>query len=345
MYASTFGLDYWKAATDYWRAPGERSWILVNPASIGDTWLTCALARAFRQTHGGPLTMVFKESQKAIAEMFEADIDRIILWDDDRLLRFCLRLRGFGHFDIDEPIIAHPAWHGTGRSIFPLMELLRYPGRGGLTFADQWRLMLRLDWDTSLVRPVIPDVWRAEAAAQANAAGVIPGESVILFPDNNTNPQIDDRLWIALARRFAARGVAAFTNMAGNASGRRSAPLAGTRPIDISIRHSIPLVELAGHFVSMSNGTQALLMGSGVSARHSFLINAAGAGKEWGGLGYPVKDLLIQSFRCVGIADGPFYEYLVDAEHIDDDLLDAIVDHRIASNFSFLRPKTTAGRP
>src|ERR1700744_5929938 len=98
------------AALDYWRDETTRSWILVNAASIGDTWGIFALAGAFKAQHGGPLTMVVKQSHAAIADMFPGVADRLIVWDDQRLIGFCSRLYGTSSFDKDEPIIAHPYW-------------------------------------------------------------------------------------------------------------------------------------------------------------------------------------------------------------------------------------------
>jgi hypothetical protein len=324
MFASTFGQDYWQAALDYWRDPKTRSWILVNPGSLGDTWCTLLLLDAFRKAHGGPLTLVLRQSHADLAEPFSHLIDRLILWDDERLLRFCLRLRGCGHFGIDEPIIAHPIWHGTAQNLFPLMELLRHPGRGGVTFIDQWRLMLRLPWSSPLGAVALPKAWREEAKAEARAAGLVEGRSVVLFPDNNTNPPLPDPFWSALARALAAEGWTVFCNMAGNNRGPRSQAIEGAAPIRVTARNAIGLVGTAGRFISMANGMQALLMSAGAARSHSFLIANTGAGQDWGGLGSTVRDPMIQSFHTVGLARGPFCEFVVDPDHINPDLILAI---------------------
>ena len=327
MYASTFGSDYWKAALDYWRDPTEKSWILVNPASIGDTWCTLALANAFKRVHGGPLTVVVHEGQEAMAQMYSDDIDRLIVWEKQRLMRFCIRLQGAGHFDIDEPIIAHPLWHGAGRTIFPLMERLRQPGKGGLTFADQWRLMLRLPWDSEMRAPRISDDDRAEADRYADQMGVAAGTSVILFPDNNTNPPLPDTVWAALAHALSSKGWKVFTNLAGNSTGGRSEPLRGTHPIAVTVKNAIPLVERAGRYISMANGMQVMLLGSGVKAQHTFLIHDAPLGEKWGSLGYPISDMLMQSSECAGVAPGPFFEYMVNPSTFTHEDIQKIADN------------------
>ena len=314
MYASTFGLDYWKAALDYWRDPDQKSWILVNPAALGDTWCTCALAGAFRKTYGGPLTLVIGEHQRAVADMYAHQFDRIITWEPERLGRFCIRLMGAGHFDMDEPIIAHPAWHGTGNQIFRMMIRLRYPEKGGLNFLDQWRMMLRLPWDAPIERPHVPDAWREEALHYAKALNMPLGESVIIFPDNNTNPPLPASVWEKLARAYSDLGLTVYTNLAGNRQGQRREPLIGTRPITINLQNAIPLVELAGRYATMANGMQGLLQGSGIKAKHTYLIHDAPKGRIWGNLGYEVDDMMMQSSHCTGVIAPPYFEYLVNEQ-------------------------------
>ena len=324
MYSSTFGLDYWKAALDYWRDPTQKSWILVNPSAIGDTWCACALAGAFKKTYGGPVTIVVPDYQVPIAKMYGHHFDRIIAWEPERLGRFCIRLMGAGHFDIDEPIIAHPAWHGTGNHIFRLTLRLRFPNKGGLNFSDQFRMMLRLPWDAEIEKPVIPEAWRDAARIYADSIGMPLGHSVIIFPDNNTNPPLPSSVWEKLARAYSNQGLTVFTNLAGNRFGARREPLPGTRPVMVTLENAIPLVELAGRYATMANGMHALLQGSGVRAKHTYLLHDTEKGKIWGKLGYEVHDMMMQSSYCGGFASPPFFEYLVNEATMTDELAEEI---------------------
>ncbi len=317
-----FHQNYRTAALNYWRDPDRRSWIIVNPTSIGDTWCVCALAEAFKAAHGGPLTFVMRQGQRALSDMYADVIDRVIYWEDVRLIDFTKRLMGQGSFDLDEPIIAHPFWHGTGRGVQPLLELLRYPRRGGLTLADQFRLMLQLDWDAPLKPPTLPQVWRDEALIDAKAAGVEPGNSVILFPDNNTNPPLPDAVWTELAAELRRMGRKVFTNLAGNVAGRRAQPLAGTQPISVSIRTAIPVVEYAGRFISMSNGLQAVMMAADIQAEHTILIHDFPVNMKTGGLNYAIRDpIACQTYHYVGFAEGDFFEYVVRPDAATPDLI------------------------
>lgn len=317
--------NYWTAALEYWRDPAVRSWIIVSPASIGDTWCVCAMAKAFRETHGAPLALVLKESHLAIADMFPGDFERVISWEDSRLMAFCQRLLGQGAFAIDEPIIAHPYWHGLGRFYQPLIELLRHPGRGGLTLADHFRLILQLDWKTRLSEPVIPERWREEANAYADEIGMEPNNSVVLMPDSNTNPTLPDSFWEPLTRELVASGKMVFTNMAGNVSGPRSAPFPGSRPIHITIPSSIPLVERAGRLISMANGLQSLILGSRARAESTVLINDFAKGTRLPGPGFPIKDPISwQSFKYSGFCDDNVNEFAVSQDRITPQLVSDI---------------------
>jgi hypothetical protein len=322
---TTFPQHFRSAALNYWRDEAERSWILVNPTSIGDTWCAFALASAFKDAHGGPLTMVVKESQAALAQMFPGPADRIIAWKDHRLHRFCLRLYGMASFDRDEPIIAHPYFFRNDHDIFKLTELFRFPGRGGVKFADQFRLMLKLDWETPLSTPSIPSEWRAEAADYAAEIGLETGRSVILFPDNNSVPPLPADIWQALADELASQGYKVFTNLAGDSRGPRTVPLERTSPIRVTVRLAWPLVELAGRFISMSNGMSAMLLGSGVKAQHDLFLHLPPRGETFRITDIPVADpLVVQSMRFVGFSEGPFREYAIRPGDDNADLIKAV---------------------
>jgi len=320
--------NFWTSALNYWRDPESRSWILVCPASIGDTWGVCALAKAFREIHGGPLTIVVKESHQFITQMFPNIFDRVITWEDHRLATFCQRLIGQGAFAIDEPIIAHQHWHGLGRFTEPLLELLRYPGRGGLRLADQFRLIMHLGWDTKMSQPEIPPEWYLEAKTYADMFGIEPGNSVILFPDSNTNPIFPDFFWENLIIELNSQGKKVFTNMSGNSNGPRLIPFKGSHPITVTIQLGIPMVEIAGRFITMANGFAAMLLGSSVRADHTVLINDFPAAGRFPGPGFPVKDPVAwQSASMNGFRDGDFNEFVINIANIPHGLV-----HDIAVN-------------
>jgi hypothetical protein len=320
--------SYWTSALNLLREKERRSWILLNPTSLGDTWIVCALAKSFKETHEGPLTMVVKPTQVAIAQMYQPYIDRIICLQQD-LHEVCDRIQQHTTFDIDQPIIAHPFWHGDGR-LDELSKLFEYKNRGGLLFADFFRYVLRLPWTSELVKPAIPQIWRDEAVAYAHELGMVQGRSVILFPNNNTNKELPESVWQILADKLRARGLIVFTNMFGNTwKGSRSTPLEGTKAITVQLHHALPLAEFAGRIISGPNGLCTIMLGAHVATDVTVLIYAPESGEDYSiNLLKATDPIMNQSFKVTGLCDWsqPAREYAVcptqDLLSVMDDVAD-----------------------
>jgi len=283
------GLHRWNLITSVLKDKDQRSWILLNPTSVGDTWTVCALAKAFTETHGERITMVVKTSQSALAQFFQSHIFKIITIEDRELETLCDKVQYFDSFIIDQPIIAHPFWHGDGR-LDRIMLLNKLPGRGGISMVDMSRYILHLDWSAALATPLVPAVWIEEAIHYANNLGIVKGRSIILFPDNNTVESLPDFFWQILANELLNIGYSVFTNMKGNAKGPRLAPLSGTKAIDVNMNMAIPLVEYAGNFISGNNGFAFMLIASKVNAKCTWLINQRRKGNEYSCNGTIVED-------------------------------------------------------
>ena len=315
---------YWSAALDYWRDPQRRSWILVCPVSIGEVWIICALAQAFRDTHGAPITIVIRESHKHIPQLFPKVVDRIIIWEDDRLIKFSQRLIGQGAFAVDEPIIVHPHFQGLGRYWASLTQLLRYPGRGGLTVIDHLRLILQLDWESPLTQTVVPIDWHDDAVIYAKEIGLERDKSVILFPDNNTMPSLPNKFWEDLTVALVRSGKKVFTNMTGTNAGPRTVPFKGSDPINITIKNGIPLVEMAGRFISMANGFQFLLLGSRVRAEHTTILYDFPSSSRLRGSSAKITDSIsIQTMKFYGLPwiNSSINEFVIRSENISTDFI------------------------
>jgi hypothetical protein len=303
------------------RDPARQSWILMNPTSLGDTMVVCALLKAFREKHGGPITMVVAEEQVALAHMYKRYIDRILTVSLEQLQLLSVHLAEGQIFSMDMPFVAHPFWHGDGRWEH-FQELFRYPKRGGVGFCDIFRHILHLDWDTPLELPVIPEEWRQEAAAYAAETGMVPGKSVILFPDNNSNPGFPDSFWKLIADECRKNGRKVFTNLAGNRQGPRTEPFEGTSGINIPLRLAIPLVEIAGRYIAGVNGLICALQLAKAQSEATLLIYS----KPFKLNAYHAKDPIPhQSLRYLGFSDQLATEYLVDPDQVSPDLIADIV--------------------
>ena len=311
------------------RDPARRSWILLNPTSLGDTMMVCALLHAFREKHGAPVTMVIPEKQMPLAQMFAHRIERIVTLSAQQLEALCIQLSEVQVFCMDQPWIVSPLWHGDGRWEH-FSELFRYPKRGGLAFADIYRHVMHLDWDAPIDVPVIPDDWRKEAEQFAASVGMVPGKSAILFPNNNSNPELPDPFWQALANQLVANGLKVFTNMAGNAKGPRQTSFQGTTEIKVPLKLAVPLMEIAGRFISGNNGLIVTAMLANVRSEGSILIS----NKPFVLNSYEAKDPIPwQSLRYVGIPWQPFNEYLVVPDKLDQSLIAAIAANDKAAAF------------
>lgn len=324
----------WNSVSNTLRDANTRSWILLNPTSLGDTWIVCALAKAFRETHG-PITMVVKESHAAIAQMYQNDIFKIIAVDGNQIQDYCSRTHHFCTFAIDQPFIAHPFWVGDGR-LDRIMQLYRYPGRGGITFTDVCRYILHLGWDAPLARPTIPQAWTDEAHSYAQSIGMVPGKSVILSPDNNSVEALPVEFWQPLADELNRLGWKVFTNLAGNtANGPRSAPFEGTSAITLPLHLVIPLVELAGRYISGNNGLACMLIGSHAKCQFTWLINRRDPSKIYSINGTVYNDPVVDtSIRIAGVTNEPTREYVVCPDEDMSNLIRDIAEDNPASALS-----------
>lgn len=324
----------WSNALNILRNKERRTWILINRSSLGESFITCSLAKAFAEIHGGPVTMVMKESHNDIALMFKDDIFNIVHGSDDAIHAICDSIRGIGSFDIDQPIVVHTGWHGTGRGAVELVDLLAYPRRGGLTLLDHFRYMLRLGWDAPVQAPTIHGVWWEEAVAYARSIGMKPKQSAILVPDTNTNPPLPDEFWTKIAKALSDRGLKVFTNMAGTLYGPRKEPFPGTEPIKLMARTAAPLAELAGRVIGAPNGLMLLLLACKPEAEFTSVLLDPPPGQAITIDGYTVKNPIFwQTHLTSGLDLKPYYEYAVRPGEYPPALIDDIVSNNPATAY------------
>ena len=319
--------EHWDSALKHFRDPVRRSWILLNPTSIGDTYITCAFAKAFRATHGGLITMVVKEEQRLIPEMFPGDIDRIVVWDADELHQLCNRIQRMCTFSVDNPIIAHPYWHGDGR-LGEFLSLSALGGGRGILFTDMFRHILRVSWDTELATPCVPEKWQREALSLCMECGVVPGESVVLFPENNSVSAFPEEIWERIGAALVKAGKTVFTNCYGSSKGHRAYPVAGTRSIIVPLHLATPIVNLAGRAIGGANGLVATMVAHPRTANITNLIYASESQAfRLNGMitRHPVA---MQSIVNTGVGTERLTEFVVDPDHCDDALIQQIVANR-----------------
>ena len=324
----------WTDALNWMRDPEERSWILIVPWAAGDVWLVSALAKAFVETHGGPITMVVPHHLTDIPLMYPDHIKRVVaLPEGFNAWNFCNAIHRFSTFDKDQPIIVHHFWQGIGTPSVTFSELYTYANRGGISSSDQYRLFLHLNWDTPLSLPTIPEEWRQEAVNYAAEVGVEPGRSVILFPDNNSATTLPDAVWQKLVDALNRKNQKVFVNMFGGANGgstpkARTNCFTGGHPITVNIRTAIPLIETAGRFISRVNGMAVMLVGSKANFSHSILLlkpskecQVTSSGAKLGEFAH-----IQESLNAAGIDVNSPNEYTVDLDDKTDKLIETIAE-------------------
>jgi hypothetical protein len=295
------------------RHPEKRTWIILNPTSIGDTALICAFAKAFVETHGYGITMVVPEDHIPITQMYPGRFEQVLVADRETMLQMMNAYLPTHQFALDMPFCGHPYDMGDARTD-SLGYLFKFPGRGGLSFIDMFRHILRLPWDAQIERPTIPALWAEEARDFAMSIGLEYRNSVTLFPANSSPiAQFPDILWSTLAARLIEKGYKVFCNMKGGNFRPETMPIAGTIPVEIPVHLSLPLVSLAGRTISGSNGMQFLQMLGGQFENMTVLfpVDSDFGDYEMNGRIYsptsPISQIMCPEL-CVGIS---FTEYAV----------------------------------
>ncbi|PLZ01911.1 hypothetical protein CY652_12800 [Burkholderia sp. WAC0059] len=234
----------------------------MNPGAIGETTTVCALASAFARKHGHPVTIIVPPDHQPVVQMYPNRFLRIVTMPRESMINITYSYLDPLRFELDIPICAHQYELGDGR-IDDMQYLLKYPGRGGLTCTDIFRHLLRLPWNTALERPTVPEQFVAEARQFAAKAGIVPDQSVILFPAANSNTrysQLPDTMWKTVVARLKELGYTVFCNMKGGNHRPATMPVEGAIPIEVPMHLALPLVTIAGRTITSSTGLQFLML-------------------------------------------------------------------------------------
>jgi len=130
-------------------------------------------------------------------------------------------------------------------------------GRGGLSFLDMYRYMMRLPWASEICPGKINLRLHEYALSYSMKHGVEPGKSVIFFIGNNTNKPAPASLWESLASDFQKKGVKIFACT----SGAKFLPTKFTLDVpflEMTPGMAVAVSRIAGRVVSGANGVQFL---------------------------------------------------------------------------------------
>jgi len=304
------------------RHPQLRSWIIMNPTSIGDTAIVCALAREFVKHHGHGVTMIVPPDHLPITNMFPDRFVRVLSAERPLMMSVINNFIDANRFELDIPFCGHPYDHGDCRGD-ELFYLYKFPGRGGISMTDLFRHLLRLPWESQLDRPTISPEWDVEALRLAESLGMPIGKSVLLFPANSSpHPQFPDVFWETLAARLTSIGYRVFTNMKGGNFRPKTMPIAGTTPVEVPIHLALSLVRLAGRTICSAHGMQFLQL---LGGRFKQMTVAMPIARQFGDWEMNIRKQSSTTFMAQFMypelcLDLPFAEFSVPFDGTDEEL-------------------------
>jgi hypothetical protein len=306
------------------RHPEKRTWIILNPASIGETVMICAFAKAFVETHGYGITMVVRPEHFSITQMYPDRFEQIIEVEGPEMTAI-MRYLPTDQFELDVPFAGFVYSLGDARSD-RLTYLFKYPGRGGLSYNDVVRHILMLPWDACMERPKVRVEWEDEARQYAAEVGIEPGKSVLLFPANTSGiKQFPDIFWSTVVARLKENGYKVFCNMKGGVFMPQTMPIAGSIPIEVPLHLGLSLVSIAGRMISAPHGFQYLqLMGGNFDNLTSispvstdlrdFELNGRTYSTKWGLHAYMCPEL------CANLPDRSYAEFMAPFDGSEEEL-------------------------
>ncbi|MBM3545472.1 MAG: glycosyltransferase family 9 protein [Alphaproteobacteria bacterium] len=235
--------------------PVEESWFLFPAAGIGDQVLLLSLLPAFRQHHGGKITICADPRMESLIQLYRGYFDGLISVDGVNVWAFRPHMR----FALGQPYVPWNAVHGEGR-------LYDFCLDHDISLADLTRHLLHLPRSAATAPPIVPDVVRGEAERRFRALGLVPGRTVILAPVANSIPaRMPKEWWARLVQLLAEKGFTVAVNQRNAArgfdmiTGADDGPIPGAIPFDCPLAETLPLADLAGYHLSARSGISEIL--------------------------------------------------------------------------------------
>ena len=259
-----------------------RDFILVAPYGLGDTYLICAFASAFKAQHcrdGQKLFVVTKESHAALAQRFRG-IDRYHFVPDAGLSR-AARMR-----DGEQNTLA-PGCAYWAHPNFAKVRPDHCVAVGRMTDAAMYALLLGLDPRTPLSLPdEAPRFPPNEGTLLVEKYGIVPGRTVLLFPHAASWPAVPNKFWAQLIVALSEAGWYVVHN----------------DPRDMPLRIVPALAELCGWAIGANSGIMQMLVSGRARCRKTILTQSLA------GASYPLPVSSAHPYRLMRSVDGQQYD-------------------------------------
>jgi hypothetical protein len=242
------------------RLSDRRSWILMVPNSIGEVVTICGFAKAFTEKHSHGITLVIRDVHKNLPQFYPGRFNAVITMS----LELMRDLSNYGiinpnDFVLDVPFNTWPEQNGDGRLLEIHQLLSNGNSRGGLTYFDMYRHILRLDWNSPIEKGYISSELRTVALKYCEDHGITRGKSVILFPGGNTNKPAPGVFWEAISKFYRNNGIDVYVNFRGSDFRPNTNNTLGTE-LDLPIDLAVAVSEYAGNLVTAVNGLVMLVL-------------------------------------------------------------------------------------
>jgi hypothetical protein len=276
----------------------EDFWIFMVPSSLGELSAVCALSASFKDRYGGKICVVADQSRGSVFQLFAGGVDAVRFAD----MHAMRALSSHGALDPLKFEIGYPQnlWvnqNRCGRSLTLLDLFITQPGRGGLSFLDMMRYALNLPWDAPITKGVVGPDLALSALELASKHGVEPGNSVVLFPGNNTNKPASAEFWHALAGEYAKSGKKVFYCLQGAYFKPEDLDIQGVR-LDMTPGLAVAVCNIAGHMVSGANGLMILSLLTETAFSMDVLLTD-GTDVIGNFVFAPVDPMHSSTFRCI----------------------------------------------
>lgn len=214
---------------------------IICPYGIGDTYFICILSQVLSQKYSRPIALVVKTQHLAVVNMFREVISQAIVCEFT-----AKELRRIGEASValnGNLMVGHP-------SIIRKQFLFEMVGIEKLNLLDCYKIYFGLPLDCQLVPPKPGKAACRTAAEMLELYHLPEGRTVLLCPSCYSTDKIPVDFWGELADSLGRAGFTVCTNVAASEKNE----IIGTIQLTAELDVLIPLVESAGHVVSVRSG-------------------------------------------------------------------------------------------